>query len=111
MIFQEEIVGYFGAFFQVLATIVITSGIIKAFVIFIKDALLKKESNEAIKESRLEIGHSFSLGLGILIGSSILKTTIAPSWNDIGQLAAIIGIRTLLNYFLRKDIKEMNNND
>jgi len=33
-----------------------------------------------------------------------LKTTIAPTWNDIGQLAAIIAIRTALNYFLVKDI-------
>ncbi|MBB6061708.1 putative membrane protein [Thermosipho japonicus] len=105
MKFEETIVNYLGLIFQLLAIIVITSGIVKAFIIFVKDALLKKDSKEAIEESRLEIGHSFSLGLAILIGSSILKTTVAPSWNDIGQLAAIIGIRTLLNYFLRKDIK------
>jgi uncharacterized membrane protein len=33
-----------------------------------------------------------------------LKTTIAPSWNDIGQLAAIIAIRTLLNSLLLQAI-------
>ncbi|MBU0677226.1 MAG: DUF1622 domain-containing protein [Verrucomicrobia bacterium] len=52
----------------------------------------------------MELGHSFSLGLGFLIGASILNTTIAPTWNDIGQLAAIIAIRTILNYFLLKEI-------
>ena len=36
------------------------------------------------------MGYSFSLGLSFLVGGSILKTTIAPTWNDIGQLAAII---------------------
>jgi uncharacterized membrane protein len=46
------------------------------------------------------------LGLAFLIGASILKTIIAPTWNDIGQLAAIIGIRTALNYFLLKDVNK-----
>lgn len=47
---------------------------------------------------------SCSLALGFLIGASILKTTLAPTWTDIGQLAAIIAIRTILNYFLLHDI-------
>lgn len=89
---------------QVLAIFVISIGIIKALVIYVKDALFGQEAMLAINESRLELGHAFSLGLGFLIGSSILKTTIAPTWDDIGQLAAIITIRTALNYFLLKDI-------
>jgi uncharacterized membrane protein len=97
-------------FTQLAAMIVIAIGIIKAFIIFIKDVLTKKQSRQAIKESRLEIGHAFSLGLGFLIGASILKTTIAPTWNDIGQLAAIIAIRTILNYFLMRDIGQMTEN-
>jgi uncharacterized membrane protein len=31
---------------------------------------------------------------------------IAPSWDDIGQLGAIAAIRTVLDYFLGKDIAE-----
>ena len=89
---------------QVLAIFVISIGILKALVMYVKDALFGAKAGEAIQESRLELGHSFSLGLGFLIGSSILKTTIAPTWNEIGQLAAIIAIRTLLNYFLMRDI-------
>ena len=57
----------------------------------------------------MEIGHAFSLALSFLIGASILKTTIAPTWNDIGQLASIIAIRTILNYFLIRDINLMTN--
>lgn len=36
-----------------------------------------------------------------------MRTAISPSWNDIGQLAVIAVIRTFLNYFLEKDIKEL----
>ncbi len=90
---------------HILAIVVISIGIIKALIIFIKDALLKGNSSAAVMESRMELGHSFSLGLGFLIGASILRTTLAPTWNDIGQLAAIIGIRTVLNYFLLREIR------
>jgi uncharacterized membrane protein len=91
-------------FCQLSAILVITVGIIKSLTIYIKDALFGADSPAAIQESRLELGHSFSLGLGFLIGGSILKTTLAPTWNDIGQLSAIIAIRTILNYFLLKNI-------
>ena len=89
---------------QFLAMIVISIGIIKALGIFLRDVLTPGRSGAAIQQSRLELGHSFSLALGFLIGASILKTTLAPTWSDIGQLAAIIAVRTVLNYFLLHDI-------
>ena len=93
---------------QILAMFVISVGISKGMVIYVKDALLGGNSKAAIQESRTELGHAFSLSLGFLIGGSILHSTVAPTWNEIGQLASIISIRTLLNYFL---MKEMSKND
>jgi uncharacterized membrane protein len=92
---------------QVLAMIVILIGIFKSMVIYLKDMLLAKKAYSALQESRLEIGHAFSLGLAFLIGASILKTILAPEWNDIGQLAAIIAIRTALNFFLLRDVESL----
>jgi len=89
---------------QFLAMVVISIGIIKALKIYLADVLTPGRSAAAVRQSRLELGHSFSLALGFLIGASILKTTIAPTWTDIGQLATIIAIRTILNYFLLHDI-------
>ncbi len=91
---------------QFLAIVVISIGILRALVIFLRETFTRGHSTQAMEAGRLELGHAFSLGLGFLIGASILKTTLAPSWNDIGQLAAIIAIRTLLNYFLLRDIRE-----
>ena len=34
------------------------------------------------------------------------NSVISPSWNDIGQLAAIAVIRTFLSYFLERDLGE-----
>ncbi len=80
---------------QLLALFVICTGIIKALIIYCKYLLSNSSSAIAFQASRLELGYSFSLGLSFLVGGSILKTTIAPSWNDIGQLAAIIVLRTV----------------
>ncbi len=93
---------------QLLAMLVILIGVLRALYVYVKDIWCNKRALEAIAESRLETGHAFSLGLAFLIGASILKSIIAPTWNDIGQLTAIIGIRTALNYFLLKDVKNLS---
>lgn len=91
---------------RLFALLVISIGVGKAMIIYCKDVFSGMPSREAIEESRLEIGHSFSLALGFLVGGSILHTTFAPNWNDIGKLATIITIRTALTYFLLKDVKQ-----
>ncbi|GHO47845.1 DUF1622 domain-containing protein [Ktedonospora formicarum] len=53
---------------------------------------------------RLRLGRWLALALEFELGADILRTAIAPTWNEIGQLAAIATIRTLLNYFLQKEI-------
>ena len=89
---------------QLLALFVIVTGIIKALIIYSQHIFTNSRSAVAFQASRLELGYSFSLGLSFLVGGSILKTTIAPTWNDIGQLAAIIALRTVLNYLLLQAI-------
>lgn len=91
---------------QLLALFVISIGLIKGLFIFLKHTLMNSQSATAFQESRLEMGYSFSLGLSFLIGASILKTTITPKWNDIGQLTTIIAIRTILNYLLLQAIAQ-----
>lgn len=46
------------------------------------------------------------LALEFQLAADVLRTTITPSWDDIGQLASIAVIRTFLNYFLEKDIEK-----
>lgn len=35
-----------------------------------------------------------------------LRTAVAPTWNEIGQLASVIVPRTALNFFLQKEIEK-----
>ncbi len=90
---------------QLLALFVISIGLIKGLIIYLRSALSFSGSAKTFQESRLQMGYSFSLGLNFLIGGSILRTTITPNWEDIGRLAAIIVIRTILNYLLLRTIQ------
>lgn len=45
------------------------------------------------------------LGLEFPLAADILRTAIEPSWDDIGQLAAIAAIRTFLGFFLERDME------
>jgi len=45
-----------------------------------------------------------ALALEFALAADIADTAIAPSWDEIGQLAAIAAIRTGLNFFLERDL-------
>jgi uncharacterized membrane protein len=58
------------------------------------------------KEVLVRFGIWLLLGLEFELAADIIRTAISPSWTDIGQLAAIAAIRTVLNHFLEKDIEK-----
>lgn len=55
---------------------------------------------------RLGLGRYLVLGLEFQLASDVLKTAVAPSFEELGKLAAVAAIRTVLNYFLTKEIAE-----
>lgn len=61
-------------------------------------------SHTVKEEIRLRLGRWLAVALELLLGADILRTAVAPSWSEIGQLAAIAAIRTGLNFFLQREI-------
>ena len=55
---------------------------------------------------RLTFSRYLSLALEFQLASDILSTSVAPSWDEIGKLSATAVIRTALNYFLSREIRE-----
>ena len=45
------------------------------------------------------------LSLEFTLGADIIRSAIAPTWDEIGKLAAIAAIRTILNFFLSRDVE------
>ena len=61
---------------------------------------------ESYNSIRLTLARYLALALEFQLGADILSTAIAPSWDQIGKLGAIAVIRTLLNYFLTREMRE-----
>jgi uncharacterized membrane protein len=60
---------------------------------------------EGRDQIRLGLGRWLALGLELELAADILRTAVAPTWNEIGQLAAIAALRTALNFFLQREIE------
>ncbi|WP_245915879.1 DUF1622 domain-containing protein [Merismopedia glauca] len=56
---------------------------------------------------RLDLGLSLALSLEFLLAADVVGTAISPSWDAVAKLAAITGIRTFLNFFLHRELKEL----
>ena len=101
--------GYLASGVEGIAAVLIAFAAIqaalRAIVLFIKRGQGSLQSQEPQTELlRLRLGRWLALALEFELGADILRTAIAPTWNEIGQLAAIATIRTALNYFLQQEI-------
>lgn len=87
-----------------LATIEATVSAVRLFLPGTSHHLGAREPQAAKEEVRLKLGRWLAVALEFELGADILRTAVAPTWSEIGQLAAIATIRTILNYFLQKEI-------
>jgi uncharacterized membrane protein len=67
---------------------------------------LPRRDPDAFVPVRLSLGRYLALGLEFQLASDVLRTAIAPSFAELGKLAAVAAIRTALNFFLAREIAE-----
>lgn len=61
---------------------------------------------EAKVAVRLTLGRWLAVALEFELAADVLNTAVTPTWSDIEKLAAIAALRTALNYFLEKEIRD-----
>lgn len=101
----RDVVDTLVRFVEAAGALVIFLGALLAAVRFVLTGL-RTRSAEAFVPVRLGLGRFLELGLEFQLASDVLRTAIAPSFREIGQLAAIAAIRTALNFFLGREIRE-----
>lgn len=89
---------------ETTSAIVIGSGVLIALYEFAR--ALFPPSLENYNRIRLTLARYLALALEFQLGADILSTAIAPSWDQIGKLGAIAIIRTALNFFLTREMRE-----
>jgi uncharacterized membrane protein len=103
----EVITKYLSSVVEILAALVIAIALIRFLVNYIK-SFLNPEIENINQSIRIRFGSALALALELLLGADILATAIAPTWDDIGKLAAIATLRTALNYFLERELEHNN---
>jgi len=99
-----EITRFLGAIIGSIGVTVIFVGCLRGLYLFLKKFFT---NNALLADIRIEIGHYLALGLEFLVAKDIIETIVQPTWDELGKLAAIITLRTLLTLFLAHEVKEV----
>ncbi|MBX7266653.1 DUF1622 domain-containing protein [Micromonospora sp. Llam7] len=90
---------------EIVGASVIVAGAAWAALRFVVDGLRHRDA-AVFTRIRLTLGRFLTLGLEFQLAADILRTALSPTFAQIGQLAAIAAIRTVLNYVLGREIEQ-----
>ena len=91
---------------EAVSVLMIVIGAVEALGRIVVPLLRRDATQGRLRAAWLILARWLVLGLEFMLAADIVRTAIAPTWDDIGMLAAIAVIRTFLNYFLERDMKE-----
>jgi uncharacterized membrane protein len=94
-----------------MALIIVVVGTVEAFFIGLWAAFRPPASHRRFREILVRFGRWLVAGLTFQLAADIIGTSIAPNWQEVGQLGAIAVIRTFLNFFLERDLAELRDDD
>lgn len=97
---------YVAMIVNVLAILAIAGGSLQGAV-RLSRSLLTNAPEEVLRPIWLSFGRWLVAGLTFQLAADIVETTLAPTWAEIGKLAAIAAIRTALSYFLDRDMEAL----
>jgi len=100
----REAIGVLVLVVEAAGALIIFVGAVWAFARFIAAVVRGGGQARGFNRIRLTLGRFLVLGLEFQLAGDVLRTAVAPSFTEIGQLAAIAAIRTALNYFLGREI-------
>ena len=89
------------------ALIIIWGAGISLFEFLKKEIVDRSKAMQLNEAIRIRLGSYLVLALEFFIAGDIIKTIITPTWESLGILGAIVVIRTVLSYFLTKDLKKI----
>ena len=103
---MEHVVFFLEVTLEIIAILIIATAVFTALQRLLRrmNPLRNYETWESI---RLELALALALSLEFLLAADIVATAVSPSWDAIGKLGAITGIRTFLNFFLQKEVQEL----
>ena len=90
---------------QAVAIIVVAVGSARVLVEVGRLALVAGGDEARWRAAWLGYARWLVAGLTFQLAADIVSTSFAPSWDDVGRLAAVAAIRTFLSYFLDHEME------
>ena len=98
------IVAHIVTIIQVMALLVVTFGTLQAFAHTVRAMFRPLPGGRDFHEGYIRFARWLIAGLTFQLAADIVQTAFAPSWDELGQLAAIAAIRALINFVLEHDL-------
>ncbi len=102
-----EIINYIATCIGVGAVSVICWGVLLGLIKFVKLEIQRTRGINICHQREMlrhHLGSYLLLGLEFLIAADIIHTIIKPTLDEVAVLGSIVVIRTILNFFLNREI-------
>ena len=85
---------------EAIAIVIIAIGAVEAVIGIVRLSLRSGATNNDRRAVWLTFARWLVAGLTFQLAADVVNTSFAPTWDELGHLAAIAAIRTFLSYFL-----------
>jgi uncharacterized membrane protein len=99
-------IGYVVPLVEACGALVIVIEVVRTIIQYLL-LCVRRECAE-VRLLRIRLGQAMVMGIEFQVAADVLKTALAPTWNDILLLAALIALRTVLNYLLERELQALN---
>lgn len=101
----NDAAGYVVLVLQAVAVVIVASGSARAVFDIARTALLARSAAAGQRAVWLEYARWLVAALTFQLGADIVATSFAPTWDELGRLAVVAVVRTLLSYFLDREME------
>ena len=90
-----------------MALVIVVFGTLQAVVRSVRAMFTPSPMGRNFHSSYIQYARWLVAGLTFQLAADVIETAFSPSWEEIGRLAAISVIRTFVNFFLERDLAEV----
>lgn len=102
----HDIAGYISLSLDAVAILMVAVGAFRALIGILLISMRRRAPDAQVRSIFIDFARWLVAALTFQLGSDIVGTTIAPTWDELGRLASVAGIRTFLTYFLDRDLEK-----
>lgn len=109
MTMLEQIVHYIAVGLSLVGIAAVIVGVAEAMISYVSLHLFRTDDGsfaEKAPQVRARLGEHLALGLDVFIAADIVNSALAPTWEKVGLLAAIVAIRVVLSWILLREIDQ-----